>query len=464
MLTDTSWILRRVETVELLDHYQFERCVSLTVDLQELRRRARSSGLMWSKSAAIPLFTIVKSLLVDLDVRNASGESIALATSAQDSFCAQAVLLAVLEKNGINPDRLTTQVLEAIYSVVRKMPNDELRLESSLIDTDRPTRDYLLSLGPHLFSSNKDRDTWTSLFQVEAFGELLSDFAQQSMAVTSIPLTGNTTVVKYRHVELETSADEVTTAEAWGLSGFGYSVGARAIGTSQREHVRVVAPPGMTISSVLLMNTTPLTPYSGQAVGFAPETYASRVTTERAIVYTRRMPPGSYRVVATLRPRISSFLAPALFSVGLSAILLGAAAWLQMFNSWYFDRAPDEIGLFGGPDLEALTTTFLLAPTLLSLFIVRPGEHSLVSRLLVRPRVLVLLTAFALVICAMSVALGARELLLGLILALSAAFCLLVFSLLAVICFQCSRSEFAVRKRSHSVVQQHVVVVPWHGD
>jgi hypothetical protein len=460
LLRDTSWIQRRVETVRLLEQNQFERSVSLTLDVDEIKVRLERAGLVDVEQAYVPLFTLVKTFLLDFDVCGANGEPLPLATSAQDSFAAQAVLLARLEESGTDPSALSPQVIDAIYDAARRMPDDSTLDDFDLIDSESPIRDYWVSRAADLFSSNVHRKQWRALFEDAAFCKLFADFTTQAMALAPVTLKGRSMVVKYRHIELESLASEPSFWEASGLTSFAYILETKSIGTSQREHIRIIAPSGANMSSVQLQKKVSSL-HSAEELGYAADTYNSRVTAERAVVYTRQMPPGDYIVVAAFRPRVSTFVAPAMFSVGLSVLLLAVVAGLHIFNQFYFDRGFDDIGLFGGIDRSALATSLLLGPTLLSIFIVRPGEHSVVGRLLLRPRIMVLLTAFTLVISALAVAVGARGVLLACVLGGSFVLCVLAFAVLTLIYVQCVARAKATRRSGYKINHDHVMISPY---
>lgn len=416
ILRNSSWILRRVETVEILDQNQLQRRVTLDIDLDDLRDRLKRAGLEGASRIYLPLFTQVKTLMLDLDVRSADGHAITLATSAQDSWVAYSMLLGVANEEGFEPKRFEAEVREAIYECARHMPSeDELRLAGPSLG-HAAVRDYWMSRASGTFSSNSHRDTWEALFSNESFARLVADFSTKSMAVACVPLTGDSTaIVKYRYVDVGSPSSDPIPGEAWGLAAFKYLVPLGSIGGAQREHTRVIAPEGMQVVDVQLWEKIQPSVNELAPVRVSPRLYNKRVSEERAVVYTRRFPRGNYSVIVALQPRAGEFIAPALFSTALSAIMLGIFACLQLLHSFYFDSVTADDGMLGKVDVDSLTTTLLLFPTLLSLFLIRPREHHLASRLLSRLRILVLVSAFCMVASASAVALGVQGWLLGVV-------------------------------------------------
>ena len=458
LIRDSTWNVRRVETIRLLDQDLVERKVSLDVNIQDLRRRVEKAGFRGIKTIPLPIFTQVKTLMLDLDIRMGNGEAVPLATSAEDSWIAYSMLLCVAAEHGLDPETFSTPLLEAIYACVRHLP-DEVELQAiRRIDSDDRVTDYWASRASDLFSANSDRDAWEKLFAIPQFAALARDFTLKSMAIARIGLSKTRTgIVKYRYVDVA-SPSELAAAEAWGLEDFLYFVAADSIGFAQREHTRVLAPDGMEITDIILWERAEAGADASVPFSVSAQRYHRRASAERGVIYTRRLPKGSYTVGVRLQPRVEELVAPALFSVGLTSTLLAIFAALQLLHSYYFDQVTADDGILGKVDTDSLTTTLLLVPTLLSLFLVRPREHSMVGRLLLRVRVLVLVTAFCMIASASAVALGVQGPVLGGIFALGFVVSAIVLVVLVIAYIRAQRRSDSIRRQRRSVAVGNIAI------
>jgi hypothetical protein len=460
LLRDSSWNLRRVETIRLLDQYQVERRVSIDIDLRNLRRRFKSRGLTGLKIVPLPIFTQVKTLILDLDVRLGDGSAVGLGTSAQDSWIAYSMLLCVAADNALDPSTFSPVLLEEIYACVRHLPEEDELQAISMIDSVDRVSEYWMAKASELFSASEDRDLWEQLFAVPAFAALAGDFTLKSMAVAAIDISaGQTSIIKYRHVDIGFDP-ELAGSERWGTNALEYFVPANSIGFAQREHTRLLAPVGMELTDIVLWERAPLGAGEALPIWVSPRRFHRRITNERGIVYTRRMTRGNYVLGVSLQPRVESLVAPAIVSVALTTFLLLAFAALQLAHSYYFDKVKTDDGVLGKVDADSLTTTLLLGPTLLSLFLVRPLEHSLASTLLLRMRVVIVITAFFMVASASAVALGVQGIVLGILFAVGFVVSALVLALLIVVFVRARRRSERVRKMARRVMSNNLLVSP----
>lgn len=459
LLRDSTWNLRRVDTIELLDHNQIGRKVSIDIDLIDLKGRLAREGISGVQSLPLPIFTQVKTLMLDLDLRQADGMALSLATSAQDSWIAYSMLLCVAEEHGFDPSAFSRTVLEAIYHCARHMPDGEELNAIDIIDSEHRVSEYWISRASEMFSANEERVLWESLFAVPQFAALAADFTLKSMAICPVDVgSGRTTIVKYRYVDV--GIDPVVgEAAAWGVKDFAYFVPAESIGLAQREHTRIIAPEGMEVTDIALLERASVGIEEVVPFLISPKRYHRRLSGERGVVYTRRYSRGSYVISVSLQPRVEELVAPSLFSVGLTSLLLAVFTALQFLHSFYFDETVEN-GFLGTVDTDSLTTTLLLVPTLLSLFLVRPREHSLVGRLLLRVRILVLLSAFCMIISASAVALGLSGVPLGLVFGVGFLISTVILVILVVAYIRSRKRSEAVRTAHRGVLIDNVLISP----
>lgn len=363
---DTSWIVRRVETVRILDEDRVDRHVTIDVDVEMLIHRLMERHEPRPKYLAVPLTVLTKNLLLDFSASTAEGP-LHLVSSAQDAGVAHAMLLARLEELG-KLEGFSSFLSQKLYWIARDFPGSS-RIRA---DDDLDYASEVLALSPGEVSSKEDLETWVAIFQDPEFLKLSIEFANSFMPIVYLNADGpRVQVVKFRYIDASVRPDETS---GFGLGASGFYIDAPSVGRGQREHLRIVAPPGVEISDAALISTDWRGEASARFRFRSNERYYARVSTERAVVYTNGAPGGAYEVLFSVWPTSVGFARPAMFTSLVGALLLCLGALAE----WKIDLLSKK--LEGNQD--AAVAFLLVLPSLYSLYLSRSGEHELRSRML----------------------------------------------------------------------------------
>lgn len=387
---NVDWILRRVETVQLLDTERIQRSTTLDIDCVALAECARAAGVSLESDDAgsvvlpIPLVILPKTLLLDIDVRDGQGQVVPVAVSDRDSAAAQLMMLARVKESGVDPETLNLNVQQKFYDIAAQMPSEEDRqaiVGESLGDV---TVD-LWSLRPGLGISSEQVELYYTLFDDPELVDLALTFSVQYQLMVPVRVgSDSTAVLKFRHVEIVAKELIPSRKSRWGLESFGFLIDAPAISRAAREHFRVLAPPGTRLASVSLVTFSEGAQGGPRTPSLSSTDYQTRTASDRAIVYTRRVIPGDYTALISLRPQRGGFVRPSLIALAGCFVLLAGGAVAQQFTGVLTRK---------DSNVEAAVAILAIFPSIMSAYIVREGEHPIVRKLLFYPRLAVLASA-----------------------------------------------------------------------
>lgn len=426
LIDNPSWIRRRVETVHIVDTQRVERRVTLDIDVDRVRDFAAGAGLEVGpvKKLPVPLTLLTKTLLLDVDVRDQSGSSLAIATSHEDSRAAHAMILCRIQQE-LPLLTLTPLVVERLYSIAKEMPSKSDFDALANVGQSRPIAAWRLADGSQI-PTELDREAWRQLFANERVLATIADFTRLFMPTIYLGAETGLAIVKYRYVEQEPIMPRMSWGERLGLSPSTTLIEAPAAGRAEREHLRLVAPNGVSIIDMVLGRIVQASPAPRPS-----QTFQRRVALERGVLYSSGLERGNYVAFADIVPNVSEFTLPALAATLLSSALLLGGAWYQHAV---------------GPlqDAQSAIALLLLAPSTVAAFLTRRGEHQLLGRILAWPRLLVGMTTLWSLVAAVSIVLQQQTPRDGLISPISQSgveatwwvagtYCLLVSLLLAVV-------------------------------
>lgn len=410
LTSNHDWILRRVDSIRFVDSTRVERRITFDIDVDDVRRRARSANLL-DPVVPLPLMTLVKAPILDVDITGVGGESIAIATSDQDSHLASSLLLATLSRHGIRPRRLPPEVLWQLYSVVRDRSIDRLVQLLYAVDPgafDDPPVDKPLRL------RRIEGESWDRMLDVDEFLNSLIDYAGSFMLVAQLDVgqQHDVAILKVRLLEDRNTGEDQTSwlsPDRLGWRPLTLKVPMGGLGNAQRNHVRVFAPEESVIRHARLADDE--LELEDVRNGVKPD--GSIAPLDRASFYGNDVRRSSYEMTVEVEPARGPFLIPAAITTGLLTFLLWAAAFLQSTDSRFSDHPTSFAGSMLAPgvweitsiagnqaNFDAAVTVLAIAPSLVAIYLVRAGEHRLVTRLMVVPRVLVLLSALATIVAA----------------------------------------------------------------
>ena len=368
-----------METIEFGSATHNVRGVTLDIDAAAIRQLLADLGIE-ADGVPFPLTLLSKGLLLDLDVRDRSGNAHPICSSAQDSTAAQLISVAALEAAGGDVTALTENCLLQIWHIAHDMPTDSQRLSiSSYCASPTPTRS---TMPPYLISrivDARDFAGWRSALTApenNEFRRLLSAYSVSFNPRLMLALKSDVAVVKYRSLEVPPQPPVKTIGQALGLQALQTLIEVPSVGTAQREHFRVQAPDGMFCANLELI--LPLEYELPPDRADTPH-YEWRVTHDRAAAYTRGFARGRYWLLATLRPSLRGFLRSARLSVLSSLVLLFAGFLAELLSHKLSDYRTAS---------ESAVTILLAIPAVSSAFLARGNEHELLSDYLRVPRLL----------------------------------------------------------------------------
>ena len=410
LITDFSWVARRIETVKILDSMQWEHRVSLDIDFSRLSFRIEKYGLQNCPYLPVPLGVFVKELFIDFDVEE-SGQSLRLLTSSEDSVLTTCALLSLIAlKNREDDittgfDDISEAAQERIYSII-----ESNELESALEAAAAP------------FSTEDDERAWHALFDEEEFSEWIVHLCRNYIPMVLIEThrTKPACIIKYRMVrpagfrpkadndkKLEKLPWKVRLFNIWyqatGFRGVDVYYEKPSLGFAQRDHLRICAPEGLEIAGKPRIMTE-------NNCSLCEETctcFSGRVTTERSVIYARLKDATIFKryfIHQEMRPKTDQFFSRAWLSLLLSLVILCLmSAWIHIRDLGVlvlsFDYMRTILMPFRLQQVYDMLTPILsllpMLPSLYSIHLSRPAEHPLLSEVLEMPRKMVSTIAVA---------------------------------------------------------------------
>ncbi|WP_143483682.1 hypothetical protein [Propionicimonas paludicola] len=384
---------RRVETVHIVDLKRVERRVTLDIDMERVAERARDAGVDGEhvRKLPVPLAMLQKTLLLDVDVRDHSGGAVSIATSHEDSQAAHATMLSRIAEHmpGIE---LSDYLIQKLYVIAKDMPSKTDY--EKLVSGDPASRDidaWTLGGENGVIPNAKDSAVWDAVFENEHIVPTIVDFTRLFMPTIYLRKDGGLTLVKLRYVERESIITRRRNAGRIGWEPASILIEAPAVGRAEREHLRLIAPPGLSLTEMTLARIQDGSPPAGK------QTFERRVTHERGVLYSSGLQVGSYLALARLVPSAAEFAIPAMITTGISALLLLVGAWYQA-----------TFGILA--DAQSTIALLLLAPSTVAAYLTRRGEHKLLGRVLIWPKVLVGITVLGSLLAAGSMVLVRNQL------------------------------------------------------
>jgi hypothetical protein len=335
----TDWIHRRVESIRFIDDRTVERRVSIDFTLPP-----------WATVPWVPLALLRKEKLRSFDLRSANNESVPVLTRHQNGSVAFNALKA-----------------EAETAIGGAVPQD-IQRELEVISTG--------SSGPANAAYTRLRTGSTAAHRSLAGSRALVAFANLLVgnfillaAVDSPP--GVRAILKFCYEEtLPEREESFMNALTWlGWRRFPIDFAAPAVADSSSYHFEIEAPQDVDISAASLR---------AEHTEFGSSTDLDGGERKRVHLYLSDVPYGSAgKVSVLLRAQRAGFLRAALTTTVLTAGLLIAC----------------RIALGSiADDFGPAVTLLLVVPALLAAYLVRPGEHALVTTLLRGVRMMVLVS------------------------------------------------------------------------
>lgn len=366
LYADTSWIVRRVESVSVLDDTFLERVTSFTIDasaVHGLVHRKRKRGEQ-STAYYVPLSLLPKGLLLDFDVRAEDGCALPLAGRAVDSMASARILAKHARPAGPVPRSAKLALFRLAYDFPPTMTSPVPKEVFLRLDSD--ARSLLNGQG---------LAWWNRAVRIDAFCSGVIEFGTNFLALVPLRLEhGPQVVVKMRRLEEQSKSvlPHLQRQTPWWRNRPGRSllVPVHEIGRAKSEHIKLTAPSGTFFSDPMCL------PLLGGHI-----TYLQRSAGNRVTIYTTSHQRGNYWVLLTLWPIRTGFTRPAAYLTGYGAAVLWLGAVTDYLSSKWWPGSVSFLWTLRSHS-EAVVTLLVVLPSILIAYIVREGEHETRNRLL----------------------------------------------------------------------------------
>lgn len=413
----------------MMDTSRVERRVSLDLDGDRLISLVESAGGSEIDTILIPIGLLPKGLLLDFDLRDASGSAVSLVTSRVDSQAAQASILALLDELGEDVHSYDASLLNHIYTIAREHPSEH---DIGVLRGRVPSNQVCSWTLPGRQKDSAEYATWKGLFKRNAFVELLATFTVNFMPMMRFKLSPGTTLVKYRQVERQEPSSASGLRARFSIDPYRQLIPAPSIGRCSREHFRFDAPEGTFLEEFFFPERASKAPLVSLVSDLRPAgpdevfSYSSRVTPERGIIYSHDLSStgASYVATASLRPRVAGFLRLSQFTVFASALLLLAGTLSEFVTQTLSSQSTQQ---------DAAVAILAVVPSVMSAYLAHEGEHELLSELLRAPRWAVAGSAAATIFASGAMVLQLDDPWLRWVWASASAVCFAVLALLVVV-------------------------------
>ena len=366
LLEERVWLRRRVDTVSFVDEDSSIRQSTFDIDTIAIKDSLPAAAIRRGFVIA-PLMILDKQLLVDSDLRDDSGRALHIISRQEDSHLSWCTLGALAKRHGVDL-AAAPLVAGALRPIVECFPKSARR------DIREVAPEWRVPIIPDW--TQDDTNVWDELFRNLLIREWIHQITYAFMLTTYLPISSKITIVKFR-----ARADVAFPPGL--LKGFTARVGwlparvevpVAASGEAERRHLRLRAPEGLEWSKVAVERSV----VSLRKKDTAQESSESKLecqillTPDRAHVYVMgKERLGGLIAIFGLHVPTRGFLRAGLLSAFLNAAILGAGV-----------RYHDDLVRSVGGNIEAAVTILLLAPTLFTAYLVRPGEHALLGKYL----------------------------------------------------------------------------------
>lgn len=409
LLHTGDWLARRVDSVRFVDADSVQRQVTFDVDTRWIADR-QPPGLVPEGLVVAPLTLLTKQLLVDADLRAADGSALHIARRPVDSYLAWTSIAHTARDAGYDLSR-QPRVSDYVRRIITGFP------KTPVVDIRKHQPSWDLPID-HKWDSD-DETMWSKM--LTGNWELRYELWTHTYSfplVTYLP-SGGVEIAKFssRQDLRAAGADEsvvlgeriIRAASKLALRPTALIVPMPGPEQATRAHLRLSVPEGLEWSRIAVNRVIAPGPPQEEKPGKwqrlcswwsflvrmrengragAGDTCEVVLTPDRAHVYASEL--GRKRLQAHLAVHVPlpGFLRAAFLSVVLSFVTLLAGLILH-----------DDLQK-ATSDVDAAVALLLLAPTLLSAYLVRPGEHALVSDLLRWVRYLITMSMVAVYVAA----------------------------------------------------------------
>lgn len=365
-LAGNGWVRRRVETVDFLGAGSLRRSVSVDFEIPD-------TDFKTPRPLPVPLALLEKRQLVDFDVFDEARNALPVCTRAENSYAAWSMLAAVAaveirDADGNGAGRSVEPLWEDLWSIASGDAQGALEV----LDGFAESEDHL---GRTLAES--------SFF--DAVARTLA-----TVFLLLVPVegpAGQRRVIKFRytlgHRRFGSATERFCQSMGWMPAGFEFYV--PAVGESESYHFELAAPTDLEVARSTLHLKDPVTGW---------EDIEGVSTGTRAHLYTTgKQPDVDGTALIWLQISRTGLLRSGCVVAGMICAVL-----LFFYATGRLDRPPRDIQ----------SAILLTLPALVATLVVRPGEHGLVTELLLGVRSAVAMSGAVAYIAALLLGTGTR--------------------------------------------------------
>jgi hypothetical protein len=340
-LAGNGWVRRRVETVDFLGAGSLRRSVSVDFEIPE-------TDFVTPSPLPVPLALLQKRPLVDFDVFDEARNALPVFTRAENAYAAWSMLAAVAvveirDTDGDGP-------IEPLWEDLRSIASGDPQRALAVLDRFAKSEDNL-------------RRTLAESSFFDAVARTLATFFLLLVPVEGTP--GQRRVIKFRYTlglrRFGSGPERFWQAMGWMPAGFEFYV--PAVGESESYHFELAAPTDLQVARSILHLKDPV---NGR------ENIEGVSTGTRAHLYTNnREPDVDGTALVWLQISRTGLLRSGCVVAGMIFAVL-----LFFYATGRLDRPPRDIQ----------SAILLTLPALVATLVVRPGEHGLVTELLLGVR------------------------------------------------------------------------------
>lgn len=369
-----EWIHRRVESIGLLDLFSFRRRISVDFEI------ARDELTGYPDVPIVPLALLEKQLLIHFDLLDEQGKALPLLTKEQNAFVAWSALARIAlfeieEATGV-PSALSRPLLNDLKAIVLSERTAGERLVESLASRHSGSSEGAILGGSDFFL------------------DLAFDLARHYLLITPVqPEEGERRIFKFAYAqEMEARPGKTwsrfVARMGWGATQLDFQL--PAVGQGSSYHVELAPPPGLAVADGALDVSDP-------AAGD----------------YEVAVDEAGHRIhgyVARASASATGILSVWLWPVRAGLVRTGLVTSIVTTLALGFLLLTDAVVRLSGDTSAAFLLTI---PGLIAAFIVRPGEHSAVSGLLLGIRLQIAFAGFIAYAAALTALGGFSDLVLG---------------------------------------------------
>ncbi len=381
-----EWVHRRVESITFLDENRIRRRVSVDFTLPELPRELlRTSRVRGQAAAYVPLTLLRKRTVVNFDLHDEDGRSLPLLSRRQNNAVGATMLCLLAEA-----------------TLGRSLPEDlEQDLRGIAMHAPDAAGEAFRSLG-NPPSGCRSSDERARLVEEPRMMTLAQDLTNSFLLLVPIAADPEARrVIKFSYEERPGAEIDRSLwrslPETMNWSDVPLLLPASSLGAAGSYHVEIEVPDELEIASVSGIDLRRALPLPSESTQSASQDYRGL---RRVHLHYSGLPRFTWGLIE-LRVGVarSGLLAAALLSAVLTALLLSVA-------SLRLEELREQA--------EVSSALLLAIPGVLSSYLLRPGEHPLVSKLFGGVRVVVFLSALCALMAAGALALKASATALGL--------------------------------------------------